>query len=108
MNLNELASMCHNLAVNKGFWDGDDEERIPAALLEIHSEVAELADLYKKRKELSSGKVFSVTGAEEELADIIIRCLDFAGAFGMDIKNAVERKLEYNSSRPFMHGDNRW
>lgn len=41
---------------------------------------------------------------EDELADTIIRCLDTAGANGIDIDFHVKAKLRYNSLRPKKHG----
>ena len=40
----------------------------------------------------------------EEIADIIIRCLDFAGANNIDIGKEVTEKMEKNRSRQHMHG----
>jgi NTP pyrophosphatase (non-canonical NTP hydrolase) len=40
----------------------------------------------------------------EEVADTMIRLLDYAGYRGMDIHGAVERKMEINRGRPYRHG----
>jgi NTP pyrophosphatase (non-canonical NTP hydrolase) len=45
-----------------------------------------------------------LTCIEEELADIIIRTLDTAQAFGVDIDRAVTAKMAYNATRPHRHG----
>lgn len=44
-------------------------------------------------------------GMPAELADIIIRTLDTAELFGIDIQEAFDRKLEYNATRGHRHGD---
>lgn len=44
-------------------------------------------------------------GVPSEIADIIIRCLDFAGEHGIDIGSAVREKMEFNRTRPFKHGN---
>ena len=41
---------------------------------------------------------------EDEVADILIRVLDFCGAYGIDIDFHVDTKLRYNSLRPHKHG----
>lgn len=41
---------------------------------------------------------------EDEAADAIIRLLDFAGAYDIDIDFHVKAKLRYNSLRPHKHG----
>lgn len=43
-------------------------------------------------------------GVPSELADIIIRTLDAAAAWGIDIDAAIARKIEYNATRPHKHG----
>jgi NTP pyrophosphatase (non-canonical NTP hydrolase) len=46
-----------------------------------------------------------MTYAEEELADIIIRALDTSHQLGLDINAAVNKKMEYNLTRPYRHGN---
>jgi hypothetical protein len=41
---------------------------------------------------------------EDELADVFIRLLDEAGRRGMDIERHVFLKLQYNKTRPRLHG----
>jgi hypothetical protein len=43
-------------------------------------------------------------GVPSELADIIIRVLDAAAAWNIDIEQAVREKMEYNKGRPYKHG----
>lgn len=43
-------------------------------------------------------------GVPSEIADIVIRCLDFADANGFDLGDIVLEKMEYNESRPYKHG----
>jgi hypothetical protein len=45
-----------------------------------------------------------LTYAEEEIADEIIRALDKAEAFGVDVAKAIAVKMAYNTSRPLLHG----
>jgi NTP pyrophosphatase (non-canonical NTP hydrolase) len=46
-------------------------------------------------------------GVPSELADIVIRCMDFGHEWGIDLAAAIEEKLDYNETRPFMHGGKR-
>ncbi len=46
----------------------------------------------------------TLTCAEEEIADMIIRALDNAAEFGVDVAKAVAVKAAYNTSRPYQHG----
>lgn len=40
----------------------------------------------------------------DELADTIIRVLDYCGHQGIDIEKHIELKLRYNALRPYKHG----
>ena len=41
---------------------------------------------------------------EEELADAVIRIMDYAFGKDLDVAGAIVAKMEYNESREFMHG----
>lgn len=43
-------------------------------------------------------------GVASEIADILIRTLDFADAHGINLEDAVATKVAYNQTRPHMHG----
>lgn len=43
-------------------------------------------------------------GVPSELADVVIRVLDFCGANGINLQEAVVEKLQYNATRPHEHG----
>lgn len=70
---------------------------VPEKLALIHSEVSEALEGYRKNlldDHLQHRKMFEV-----ELADVIIRVFDLAGAEGLDLGGAIEEKLEYNKKR---------
>ncbi|QGJ90111.1 pyrophosphatase [Mycobacterium phage Indlulamithi] len=43
-------------------------------------------------------------GIAAELADVLIRVLDYVGAYGIPISDAVLQKHHYNQTRPYRHG----
>lgn len=43
-------------------------------------------------------------GVAVELADCVIRILDYCGRAGIDIEEAIRIKHEYNKTRPYRHG----
>ncbi len=100
MNLNELAKQVFEN--NKKWWTdintGEPIERNKGELLAlIHSEISEA--LEGERKNLMDDKLPHRKMAEVELADAMIRILDYVGGFGYDIQGALEEKLEYNKTR---------
>jgi len=49
-------------------------------------------------------KTYIADSMEDEIADAIIRLLDMAGGLGIDLFRHINAKLDYNSSRPRLHG----
>ena len=43
-------------------------------------------------------------GIPTELADVIIRVLDIAAEFGIDLDTAMRLKMDYNKTRGYKHG----
>jgi len=43
-------------------------------------------------------------GISTEMADVIIRVLDFCHEKGIDIEQAIAAKMAYNRTRPYRHG----
>lgn len=101
--INELNELCRAVYIDnkkKGFWD---EERSNAELIALmHSELSEA--LEADRKDLMDDKLPHRKGFEVELADLVIRVFDTAGARELDLAGAIKEKLIYNTIRPYKHG----
>jgi NTP pyrophosphatase (non-canonical NTP hydrolase) len=96
----EVSRAIHATAVEKGWWD---EPRSPAECIALmHSELSEALEEFRSG-DRSSEKIVG-TAAEEELADVVIRIMDFADHNGLDVASAIIDKAEYNKSRPYKHG----
>ena len=72
-----------------------DMYKLGTVLMLITSEVAEALEACRKRDR---------ENFEEELADILIRVLDCSHGMGIDIADAVTKKLEKNRQRGYRHG----
>jgi NTP pyrophosphatase (non-canonical NTP hydrolase) len=91
---------CYGMSRDKGFWESDNPgEKIAL----MHSELSEALEAIRKGNP-ESKKIPGFTHSEEELADCVIRIMDFAGYFGLDLAEAIIAKIEHNASRPHKHG----
>jgi NTP pyrophosphatase (non-canonical NTP hydrolase) len=111
--LDDLAEEVANIAEYKGFWDIEqisDLAYIPIKLALVHDEVSEALQVHRNNYDDSDlDAVTQMTDMQEadfteELADIVIRVLDVAGYFDLDIGDAVIEKIERNRNRPARHG----
>lgn len=80
-----------------------EQIRLVTALTLIKTEVAEGMDAVGIGNPPSE-HCPSMTGLEEELADIIIRTLDLCADMGYDADRIVRLKMDFNATRPAMHG----
>jgi NTP pyrophosphatase (non-canonical NTP hydrolase) len=108
-DLDDFSHTLHAQALQKGFYESysrmEDEDAIIFYLKQlamVHSEVSEVLEAMRKEK----GDDVVV----EELADIIIRVLDFWAFLSqthytnLSLANAIVAKMEKNLKRPKMHG----
>ena len=108
-DLDDLAHTLHANAKEKGFYDPcdnmDEKDHVIFYLKQlamIHSEVTEVLEAIRKEK----GDDVVV----EELADILIRVLDFwaflneTGYTKKKLSDALNEKIAVNEERPHMHG----
>jgi NTP pyrophosphatase (non-canonical NTP hydrolase) len=107
---NELRDVCHSIAYESGWWnDIETGERIERNkgefLCLIHSEVSEAME--GVRKDLMDDKLPHRKMEEVELADTVIRIMDYAGAYNLDIGGAIAEKLSYNTQREDHKPENR-
>lgn len=121
MTLNEWAKEIHENAVAHGFWDED--RPLPEVLMLIVSELAEALEEARAGDKMNgriscmhyySGEGYVADaptncckkpeGIVVEVADALIRILDWCGHEGIDIEGIVREKHEYNKTRPYKHG----
>lgn len=106
MDIIDMQREAHSNAVDHGFWSDELADRRPPELLMlIVSEAAEALEAFRDDR---MGLWFRDDGKPEgigsELADIVIRVGDMAGALGIDLDAAVAGKMKWNRSRPYRHG----
>ncbi len=122
----EMQRRVHKNAVVKGFWGepaekhytsigintfcdpqhlyyiygGIDKKLSRYALM--HSELSEAVEAVRKPKQ--DEHVPDFTSEAVELADTIIRIMDYAEAYGIPVAEALVEKAAFNDQRPRMHG----
>jgi NTP pyrophosphatase (non-canonical NTP hydrolase) len=99
--INTLMCDAHETAVSKGFWDTKKNDAECIALM--HSELSEALEALRKgnprdRDCPDHGNL------EIELADTIIRILDYSRANDLDLAGAILAKMRHNKTRPHKHG----
>lgn len=91
----------HQNAVDHGWWEEDRNDA--ECLMLMVTELAEACEALRQGnpRDKHTPHFFSI---ETELADVIIRIMDFAGARGLSVGDALVAKHVYNRSREYKHG----
>ena len=99
--IHSVAKSVYKNAVNHGFWNEEPNDGERMAL--IHAEISEALEALRDGNP-SSNKIMDYSSLEEELADAVIRIMDYCFGKDLDIAGAILAKIEYNRSREYMHG----
>jgi NTP pyrophosphatase (non-canonical NTP hydrolase) len=99
--INELAKELHETSRSKGFYNPPPSDLERFALM--HSEISEATEGVRHGNP-PSDHIPEFSATEEEMADTIIRILDYAVYRNLRIGEAIFAKAEFNKGRPFMHG----
>lgn len=104
---NEFVERAYGNSEAHGFWEGTPRPDIPAEVCGskialMHSELSEA--LEGVRKPGPDKHCPEYTSEEVELADVLVRIADYAGAKRLRVAEAVIAKMKVNESRPYKHG----
>ncbi len=108
----DLQRESYETAVAKGWHDEDETPPSPIRVIAwmglICSEAAEaIEDARKGRMTTTIREDGKPEGFGSELADVIIRACDTAGALGIDLEAELRAKLAFNRTRDYRHGGKR-
>lgn len=95
----------YETAVSKGWHDEPITTGESIALM--HSELSEALEADRQGNP-PDDKIPEFSGLEAELADVIIRILDFAESRNLDVVGAMMVKNEFNKTRSYKHGGKKY
>lgn len=107
--LTEWQKVIHQNAVKHGWWDDDIARSFGDIVALCISELSEAFEEYRNGHGLTEiyfdpDKPDKPEGIPVEMADCLIRILDFFEKNGIDAQKVVAMKHAYNKTRPFRHG----
>ena len=117
IKLNFIGRDINQWAIDKGFWEAGLSRNKGEMIALMHSELSEAleelragndrTDVYygEKHDALNNNEIAKPEGLPIELADCIIRILDYCGEWSIDIDMAVAEKMAYNRNRSYRHGN---
>lgn len=130
MELNDLVDKVHKTARSKGWWE-DGERSLSEIVVLAHSELSEAIEAARSGLpeiallDKDTGKIVSTSetmlllragiskadtarykpeGIAVELADCMIRIMDYFGFKEWDLEAVIKLKMSYNETRPHKHG----
>jgi len=80
---------------------------VVSEVVEAHDELRKgraIDETYYPTKDEGFAAPFKPEGVISELADVVIRVMDFCDEAGLDLAAMIEEKLEFNATRSHMHG----
>lgn len=100
--VNKLKDICYKASFDAGWHTnletGELLNRNKGEMIAlIHSEISEAME--GERKNLMDDHLPHRPMAEVEMADAVIRIMDYCGRWGYDIGGAIIEKIEYNKNR---------
>jgi len=101
-SINAFSKKCYQASVDGGWWHNletnEPKERNKAEMICLmHSELSEAME--GVRKNLMDDKLPNRKMEEVEMADTVIRIMDYCAGHGLDLGGAMIEKINFNAQR---------
>jgi len=106
MYFRDLQELVHKTSVDHGWYDTKNSFSDYCA--NFHGEISEAWEQYRAAmdiKEIYFGDGGKPEGVPIELADAVIRIMDFCEHCGIDLERCIVIKNKFNETRPYRHGN---
>jgi len=103
MTIKEWQKKIYETAKAKGFYDGEERHPLTYHMLFV-TEIAEASEEVRKGKPAEYEIDGKPEGEATELADAVIRIMDYFEHKGWDLEAVMQSKTAYNDTRGYRHG----
>ena len=102
--IDQLVYLCHQNAVLHGFYEDESVNHVLIKMALVVTELSEVIEGFRNGKGIKPDEHCPDFSNEEiEVADSIIRLLDYAGWRNLRLGQALQAKHAYNVGRPYKH-----
>lgn len=104
--ITDLVKATYGDAREKG-WHDEPHKSPGEDIALMHSELSEALEELRNHKAINLcyyGENGKPEGVGIELADCVIRIMDFCGHYGIDLEGAILEKMAFNKTRSYRHG----